>query len=115
MWQIEYSEHDFLRRLDFAEHSVRSWFFRNHPLFGTFEYISFTANKSLLQRQYIVRFTILSLLFVPSTNPFDNGLATEFSTAARSLFKPFAKHENPFKVEFLYFSMKRYSRGILLR
>ena len=81
----------------------------------TFEYISFAANKSLLQRPYIVRFTILSLLFVPSTNPFDNGLATEFSTAARSFSIPLAKRESSFKVEFYYFSIKRYSRGILLR
>ena len=31
----------------------------------TFEYISFAANKSLLQRPYIVRFTILCVLFDP--------------------------------------------------
>lgn len=90
-------------------------FLRNYPLGILFEYISFAANKSLLQRPYIVRLTILSLLFVPSTNPFDNGLATEFSTAARPLSKPREKRDSSFKVDFLYFSMKRYSRGILLR
>lgn len=52
-------------------------FFRNYPLGVVFEYINFAANKSPLQCPYIVRFTILSLLFVPFTNPFDNGLATE--------------------------------------
>ena len=35
---------------------------------------------------YIVRFTILTLVFVPSTNPFDKGDDTAFSIASRSFF-----------------------------
>ncbi len=97
-----------------GEYSGRFWFFRNYPLGLIFEYINFADNKSLLHRPYIVRFTILSLLFVPSTKPFDNGLATEFSTAARSFSNPNEKRESFFKFDFLYFSMKRYNRGMLL-
>lgn len=104
-----------IRSMYEAEYYGAAGFFRNYPLDIPFEYISFAANKSLLQRPYIVRLTILSLLFVPSTNPFDNGLATEFSTAARSFSNPIEKRESSFKVDFLYFSMKRYNRGILLR
>ena len=77
-----------------GEYSGRFWFFRNYPLGLIFEYINFADNKSLLHRPYIVRFTILSLLFVPSTKPFDNGLATEFSTAARSFSNPNEKRES---------------------
>ena len=79
----------------------KNGFFRKYP-FSYFDlYINFVANKSLLQRPYIVRFIIFNLLFVPSTNPFDNGLETEFSTASRSLSRPSAKRESSFIPDFL--------------
>ena len=81
------------------------WFFRKYPYSYLGLYINFAANKFLLQRPYIVRFTIFNLLFVPSTNPFDNGLATEFSTASRSLSRPSAKRESSFMLDFLYRSI----------
>ena len=62
----------------------KSGFFRNYPYYP-FDNISFAANNSLLQRPYMVRFIIFNLLFVPSTKPFDKGLATAFSTAAKAI------------------------------
>ena len=50
---------------------VQSWFY-------TGLYISFAANNFLLHRPYIVRFTIFTLLFVPSTKALLKSLATAF-------------------------------------
>lgn len=83
-----------------------SGFFRNYP-FVVLEQISFAARRSFPQRPYIVRFIIFNLLFVPSTNPFDNGLATAFSTAGKSLSRPEAKREISFKLLFLYLFMAK--------
>ena len=66
-----------------TEYSVWIGFFRNHP-FYPFDNISFAASSSLPQRPYMVRFIIFNLLFVPSTKPFDRGLATAFYTADKS-------------------------------
>lgn len=80
------------------EYSVTLGFFRNYPYQLCDAYIRFAASSSLLQRPYMVRFIIFSLLFVPSTNPLDNGLATAFSTAGKSFSRPEAKRESSFKV-----------------
>ena len=98
-----------------CDYSGGLWFFRKYPYSYLGLYINFAANKFLLQRPYIVRFTIFNLLFVPSTNPFDNGLATEFSTASRSLSRPSAKRESSFMLDFLYRSINKYRRGIHFR
>lgn len=58
-------------------------FFRNCPSYP-FSNISLAVNNSLPQRPYMVRFIIFNLLFVPSTKPFDRGLATAFYTADKS-------------------------------
>jgi len=78
-------------------------------------YISLASNKRLLHRPYIVRLIILSLLFVPSTNPFESELATEFSTASMSLASPFAKREIFSKLDFAYFSINRYNNDKFFR
>ena len=87
------------------------WFFRNCPYYP-FDKISFAANNSLPQRPYMVRFIIFNLLFVPSTKPFDKGLATAFSMADKSFSSPEAKRESSFKALFLYFSINRYKHGM---
>ena len=86
-------------------------FFRNCPSYP-FSNISLAVNNSLPQRPYMVRFIIFNLLFVPSTKPFDRGLATAFSTADKSFSSPDAKRESSFKSLFLYFSIKRYKYGM---
>lgn len=86
-------------------------FFRNCPSYS-FSNISLAVNNSLPQRPYMVRFIIFNLLFVPSTKPFDRGLATAFSTADKSFSSPDAKRESSFKSLFLYFSIKRYKYGM---
>lgn len=85
--------------------------FRNCPSYP-FSNISLAVNNSLLQRPYMVRFIIFNLLFVPSTKPFDRGLAIAFSTADKSFSSPDAKRESSFKSLFLYFSIKRYKYGM---
>ena len=97
-----------------SEYSVAARFFRNHP-FYPFDNISFAANSSLPQRPYMVRFIIFNLLFVPSTRPFDKGLATAFSTADKSFSSPEAKRESSLRSLFLYFSINRYKQGMLFR
>lgn len=97
-----------------AEYSVAARFFRNHP-FYPFDNISFAASSSLPQRPYMVRFIIFNLLFVPSTKPFDKGLATAFSTADKSFSSPEAKRESSLRSLFLYFSINRYKQGMLFR
>ena len=97
-----------------SEYSVAARFFRNHP-FYPFDNISFAANSSLPQRPYMVRFIIFNLLFVPSTKPFDKGLATAFSTADKSFSSPEAKRESSLRSLFLYFSINRYKQGMLFR
>ncbi len=57
------------------DYSGALWFFRNYPCHSTFAYISFAAKSALLHLPYIVRFTIFSLLFVPSTKPFEGSSA----------------------------------------
>ena len=73
-----------------AVYSVLSGFFRYCPSY-LFSNISLAVNNSLPQRPYMVRFIIFNLLFVPSTKPFDRGLATAFSTADKSFSSPDAK------------------------
>ena len=101
-------------KLEKAEYYRYFWFFRNHP-FYPFDNISFAANSSLPQRPYMVRFIIFNLLFVPSTKPFDKGLATAFSTADKSFSSPEAKRESSLRSLFLYFSINRYKQGMLFR
>ena len=72
---------------------VQSWFY-------TGLYISFAANNFLLHRPYIVRFTIFTLLFVPSTKALLKSLATAFSTAEISFSNPLAKDANSFNERF---------------
>ena len=85
--------------------------FRNCPSYP-FSNISLAVNNSLPQRPYMVRFIIFNLLFVPSTKPFDRGLAIAFSTADNAFSSPVAKRESSFKSLFLYFSIKRYKYGM---
>ena len=68
-------------------------------------YMSFASNNCRLHRPYIVRFIIFNLLFVPSTNPLDKGLTTEFSTASISFSSPTAKRDNSGISDSLYFSI----------
>ena len=96
-----------------TEYSGRFWFFLNYPYRLVFTYISFAAKSALLHLPYIVRFTIFNLLFVPSTKPFESSQATEFSTASRSFYNPFANWDISFKSEFLCRSINKYNRGIL--
>ena len=70
-------------------------------------YMSFASNNCRLHRPYIVRFIIFNLLFVPSTNPLDKGLTTEFSTASISFSSPTAKRDNSGISDSLYFSMNK--------
>ena len=60
---------------------------------------------------YIVRFTILTLVFVPSTNPFDKGDDTAFSIASRSFFILSVNFLISWIAQVLYLSMKEYSNA----
>lgn len=101
----------FAYKLYEGEYYGAAGFFRNCPSYS-FSNISLAVNNSLPQRPYMVRFIIFNLLFVPSTKPFDRGLATAFSTADKSFSSPDAKRESSFKSLFLYFSIKRYKYGM---
>ena len=67
-------------------------------------YISFVANLEFVTVSIHCPFYLLSLLFVPSTNPFDNGPA-RIHNSCKLLHKHFANCE-PFKVKLLYSPLK---------